>query len=134
MDQFRRAGAVGLWLLQFQSRVAAGRATTRADQFHHRSLGRHWLSDVNAHTGKLRCLITHQTNDLYAARFRATYMKVLRFSYTVPLTVNASNEVWHFRGAEDLGALAGGVLSLRRQRLGDELSFHLRFQIRPRHV
>lgn len=69
----------------------------------------HWLSDVNAHTGKLRCLITHQTNDLYAARFCATYMKVLRFSYTVPLTVNASNEVWHFRGAEDLGALAGGV-------------------------
>lgn len=69
----------------------------------------HWLSDVNAHTGKLRCLITHQTNDLYAARFRATYMKILRFSYTVPLTVNASNDIWHFHGEEDLGALAGGV-------------------------
>lgn len=69
----------------------------------------HWLSEVNAHTGKLRCIITHQTNDLYAARFRATYMKILRFSYTVPLTVNASNEVWHFRGEEDLGALAGGI-------------------------
>jgi len=69
----------------------------------------HWLSDVNAHTGKLRCIITHQTNDLYAARFRATYMKILRFSYTVPLTVNASNDVWHFHGEEDLGALAGGM-------------------------
>lgn len=69
----------------------------------------HWLSDVNAHTGKLRCIVTHQTNDLYAARFRATYKKILRFSYTVPLTVNASNEVWHFRGEEDLGALAGGI-------------------------
>jgi hypothetical protein len=68
-----------------------------------------WLSDVNAHTGKLRCIVTHQTNDLYAARFRATYKKILRFSYTVPLTVNASNDVWHFRGEEDLGALAGGV-------------------------
>jgi len=32
----------------------------------------HWLSDVNAHTGKLRCIITRQTNHLYAARFRAT--------------------------------------------------------------
>jgi hypothetical protein len=69
----------------------------------------HWLSDVNAHTGKLRCIVTHQTNDLYAARFRATYMKILRFSYTVPLTVNASNDVWHFRGEEDLGTMAGGV-------------------------
>lgn len=68
-----------------------------------------WLSDVNAHTGKLRCIVTHQTNDLYAARFRATYKKILRFSYTVPLTVNASSAVWHFRGEEDLGALAGGV-------------------------
>lgn len=69
----------------------------------------HWLSDVNAHTGKLRCIVTHQTNDLYAARFRATYMKILRFSYTVPLTVTASNNVWQFRGEEDLGAAAGGV-------------------------
>jgi len=68
-----------------------------------------WLSDVNAHTGKLRCIITQQTNDLYAARFRATYLKILRFSYTVPLTVTASNDIWHFCGAEDLGATAGGV-------------------------
>lgn len=69
----------------------------------------HWLSDVNAHTGKLRCIITHQTNDVYAARFRAHYLKILRFSYTVPLTVTTNNGVWHFYGEEDLGALAGGV-------------------------
>lgn len=68
-----------------------------------------WRSDVNAHSGRLRCIITPQSNDLYAARFRATYLKILRFSYTVPLTVNASNTVWHFRGEEDLGAAAGGV-------------------------
>jgi len=68
-----------------------------------------WLSEVNAHTGKLRCLITHQTNDVYAARFRASYMTILRFSYTVPLTVTASNAVWQFHGEEDLGAPAGGV-------------------------
>ena len=69
----------------------------------------HWLSDVNAHTGRLRCIVTHQTNEVYAARFRATYMKILRFSYTVPLTVTASNGVWHFHGEEDLGAMAGGM-------------------------
>lgn len=69
----------------------------------------YWLSDVNAHTGKLRCIITHQTNDVYAARFRAHYLKILRFSYTVPLTVTTNNGVWHFHGEEDLGALAGGL-------------------------
>ena len=68
-----------------------------------------WLSDVNAHTGKLRCLITHQTNDLYAARFRATYLKVLRFSYTVPLRVESRDGGWSFRGEEDLGVAAGGI-------------------------
>ena len=67
------------------------------------------MSDVNAHTGKLRCIVTHQTNDVYAARFRAHYLKILRFSYTVPLTVTTSNVVWHFHGEEDLGAMAGGV-------------------------
>lgn len=69
----------------------------------------HWLSEANAHTGRLRCIITQQTNDLYAAYFQATYMKILRFSYTVPLAVNTSNEGWHFRGEEDLGAAAGGL-------------------------
>ena len=69
----------------------------------------HWLSDVNAHTGKLRCIVTHQTNDLYAARFRATYLKVLRFSYTVPLRVESRDGGWSFRGEEDLGVAAGGT-------------------------
>lgn len=68
-----------------------------------------WLSDVNAHTGKLRCIVTHQTNALYAARFRASYLEILRFSYTVPLTVSATNNVWQFQGEVDLGAMAGGV-------------------------
>lgn len=86
----------------------SGRQPVPADSITGRWEG-DWSSDVNAHTGKLRCLITHQTNDVYAARFRATYLKVLRFSYTVPLTVNNSNHVWYFRGEEDLGVAAGGV-------------------------
>jgi hypothetical protein len=70
----------------------------------------HWLSHVNGHTGKLRCILS-QEDDTYAARFRATYKKILRFSYTVPLQVEQTNGVWHFHGHEDLGKLAGGVYS-----------------------
>jgi hypothetical protein len=69
----------------------------------------HWASDANAHQGKLRCIITHQTNDLYAAWFRASYMTILRFNYTVPLRVESRESGWRFRGEEDLGAAAGGV-------------------------
>lgn len=69
----------------------------------------HWLSDVNAHTGKLRCILTGEKNGIYAARFRATYMKVLNFSYTVPLQVEQRDGLWHFHGEEDLGAVAGGI-------------------------
>lgn len=69
----------------------------------------HWLSDVNAHTGKLRCIVTGETNGICAARFRATYMKVLDFSYTVPLKVEQRDGIWHFQGEEDLGAVAGGI-------------------------
>lgn len=67
-----------------------------------------WISDVNGHHGKLRCIVT-STDENYAARFRATYMHLLHFSYTVPLTISASNEVWQFQGEEDLGAVAGGI-------------------------
>jgi hypothetical protein len=88
----------------------AGRQPAPQDSISGRWEGR-WLSDVNAHTGKLRCIVTHQANDLYAARFRATYMKILRVSYTVPLTVTTSNGVSQFHGEEDLGAIAGGVYS-----------------------
>lgn len=68
-----------------------------------------WLSDVNAHTGLLRCIIAGETNGVYQARFRATYLKVLRYSYTVPLKVERRGDIWIFTGEEDLGALAGGI-------------------------
>jgi hypothetical protein len=69
----------------------------------------HWVSDVNGHHGALRCIISSPEDGAYQARFRATYMKVLKFGYTVPLSVAQSNGVWRFNGEEDLGAMAGGV-------------------------
>lgn len=68
-----------------------------------------WLSDANGHTGKLRCQLTRDPEGKYTAWFRATYLKMLHFSYRVPLQVEARDGVWQFHGSEDLGKLAGGV-------------------------
>ena len=69
-----------------------------------------WRSDVNAHTGELRCLITPATNGTYTARFQAKYRKLvqLTFSYTVSLAVTNREDGHHFQGEADLGWLAGG--------------------------
>jgi hypothetical protein len=80
----------------------------RLDSLEGRWEGR-WLSDANGHNGNLRCLITHTNGTEYAARFRATYLWVLRFSYTVPLQVEPHDGGWRFHGAEDLGKAAGGL-------------------------
>jgi hypothetical protein len=68
-----------------------------------------WLSDVNGHTGRLRCLLTRETDSSYEARFRATYWKVFRFSYSVSLRFEQKDVTWHFTGDENLGKLAGGI-------------------------
>lgn len=68
-----------------------------------------WLSDVNGHTGDLRCLVTQKNDDEYEFRFKATYWKLFRFSYTVTLPVECKPEACTFKGSEDLGYLAGGV-------------------------
>ena len=68
-----------------------------------------WISDVNGHNGKLRCLLTHEEDSRYRARFRATYWKVFRFSYAVPLEFHAHDTGWEFNGESNLGKLAGGV-------------------------
>ena len=88
----------------------AGRQPAPQDSICGRWEGR-WLSDANAHSGALRCIVTAETNGIYAARFRATYMKTLSFSYTVRLQVEQRDGNWHFLGEEDLGAIAGGVYS-----------------------
>ena len=68
-----------------------------------------WSSDANGHNGKLLCFVSRQEDGDYAARFKATYKRVLKFSYTVPITVEHTNGVWHFHGEENLGKLAGGI-------------------------
>jgi hypothetical protein len=68
-----------------------------------------WLSEVNGHTDKLRCVVMIGDQRGYQARFKAKYRKVLSFGYTVPLRVERTENTFRFQGEADLGCLAGGV-------------------------
>jgi hypothetical protein len=68
-----------------------------------------WLSEVNKHRGRLRCLIALAGENRCAARFQATYARVFRFTYTVTLRLQPHDGGWEFTGDENLGRLAGGV-------------------------
>ncbi len=72
-----------------------------------------WVSEYNEHNGKLRCLLSPQESNVYAARFRAHYLWLLRFEYTIPLQMTATPGGWTFYGSEDLGSMAGGVYHYR---------------------
>jgi len=88
-------------------RAAAGK-TAPPDSLEGRWEGR-WVSEVSGHHGRLRCLLTRESDDRLAARFRANYGKVLHFTYTVPLSVQTHYGGWEFSGEENLGKFAGGV-------------------------
>ncbi|HVV72006.1 MAG TPA: hypothetical protein VHI52_10985 [Verrucomicrobiae bacterium] len=64
---------------------------------------------MSGHTDQLRCIIGKGQDGTYRARFKATYRKVLSFSYTVPLKVEQAGPGYQFRGEADLGWLAGGL-------------------------
>src|SRR5690242_6793524 len=46
-----------------------------------------WLSDVNGHQGRLRCVMTKKNDREYDAHFHAKYKKIFSFGYTVPMKV-----------------------------------------------
>ena len=67
-----------------------------------------WQSDVNHHTGKLRCLLTRIGDNQYRARYHATYSKIMTFTYAVDLSVEPKDATFAIGGAANLGWLAGG--------------------------
>ena len=67
-----------------------------------------WLSGKNQHRGRLRCVLQKETGDTYIAHFHAIYWKVLRYSYSVPMTFEGAPNESTFRGEADLGWWAGG--------------------------
>ncbi|MEW6158182.1 MAG: hypothetical protein AB1813_12160 [Verrucomicrobiota bacterium] len=72
-----------------------------------------WISQVNGHNGRLRCLISKTGDGSYSARFHAKYKKILSFGYTVPLTAKTESGKWVFEGQADLGKLAGGLYTYK---------------------
>ncbi|MDA0323056.1 MAG: hypothetical protein O2923_10130 [Verrucomicrobia bacterium] len=68
-----------------------------------------WQSDANGHHGGLRCIISPMQDSRLETRYRATYMGILRFEYSLPVDVEGSAGAYSFTGQADLGALAGGV-------------------------
>lgn len=90
-----------------------------------------WTSDVNGHTGKLRCLLSHESDSLYRAWFRATYWKVFRFGYAVTLEVQERQGTWLFSGEENLGKMAGGVYHYEGR--ATPTNFHLTYRSKYDH-
>ncbi len=68
-----------------------------------------WLSDKNGHTGRLRGILRQTSGDEYDAFFHATFWKIFRASYRVPLKYEEVNGLFTLSGTSDLGRLSGGV-------------------------
>ena len=70
----------------------------------------HWLSHVNGHTGRLRCMVTPGAEaPEYHARYQARYARILTATYSVPMSAMWVNDDVFLKGEHDLGPLAGGV-------------------------
>jgi hypothetical protein len=62
-----------------------------------------WLSHSNAHTGRLRAVVTRTAAGDYETRFRATFWKLFSGGYTVTLRATPCDGGWRLEGREDLG-------------------------------
>lgn len=74
-----------------------------------------WESHTNGHNGRLRAIITKQGENVYYARFKATYAGVLPFEFEVPMHVTEDGGLHSFQGQADLGWLAGGIYTYSGQ-------------------
>ena len=73
-----------------------------------------WHSDNGHGCGRLRCLLTPQSDGAYQARFKATFWGIFKASYTVTLRgAGQDGRTLLLAGQEDLGWLVGGKYSYR---------------------
>jgi hypothetical protein len=69
-----------------------------------------WVSEQNGHNGKLRAIAKRVDETTYRIDYDATFLKLMRFGYGMPLTVTRKPDgTMSFEGQEDLGPIAGGV-------------------------
>jgi hypothetical protein len=62
-----------------------------------------WLSHSNAHTGRLRAVVTRTAGGDYETRFHATFWRLFSAGYTVTLRATPQDGGWTLAGREDLG-------------------------------
>ena len=87
---------------------AAASRIALADHLEGRWVGT-WSSDVNGHSGGLRCVVTKMDGKIYRAAYRATFAKILTARYTVVLHGRNQEGRTYVEGSHDLGWLAGGL-------------------------
>jgi hypothetical protein len=70
-----------------------------------------WVSEVNGHSGKLRCVVTPASAG-YRFNYQATWAKFFtgEFSIICPATKTGSTK-WKVMGSKDLGASMGGTFT-----------------------
>jgi hypothetical protein len=85
-----------------------------------------WKSDKSGHGGGLRCIVTRMGDETYKAHFNATYMMMLRFSYSMDMTADVRDDVTYVSGAEDIGKSYGGVYEYEGQ--ADGRTFRLNYK------
>jgi len=72
-----------------------------------------WTSDVNGHTGTLRCILTPIEEGRVQADFHARFWKFFSWRYQVPLAVDSMNKTNRISGSSNLGWLFGGQYQCR---------------------
>jgi hypothetical protein len=90
-----------------------------------------WLSEKNGHTGKLRGILTKAGPDNYNAHFHATFWKIFRATYRVPLKYEEQNGEHLLTGEANLGKLSGGVYTYKAKATPDQ--FHSSYKCRWDH-
>jgi hypothetical protein len=119
MHAVKNKNSVALWLAMFLLAGLCGCSSFNRDWRHTAAAlpgnasieGRwegHWISS-GGHHGRLRCLMSQETNSVCQARFHATYGGIFHFTYMVPLEMQPHDIGWEFNGEANLGKLAGGI-------------------------
>lgn len=80
-----------------------------------------WLSAVNAHTGKLKCIITETSPDEYDFHYWARW-SLFSWTYHLKLPINETDSITTFSGSKNLGKLAGGAFEFEGSIKGDEFA------------
>ena len=92
-----------------------------------------WRSDVNGHSGELRCIVTPLAGSEGKERFHyhATFMKILSATYDVTHVVKPGKEGFAFSGDQKLTGAGGGLYHYEGKATPE--TFHATFRNEKNH-